>query len=105
MINYEAGNCTTGNSSNFTACERWIHQDERGSVVATSDTNGAIVETYHYSEYGEPTVASGAEMPFGYTGQRYKPPAPETIRPVDLASAIWTLQPDRPSIEGSLMVT
>ena len=23
MINYEAGNCTAGNSSNFTACERW----------------------------------------------------------------------------------
>ena len=71
MINYEAGNCTAGNSSNFTACERWIYQDERGSVVATSDTNGNIVETYHYSEYGEPTVTSGAEMPFGYTGQRY----------------------------------
>ena len=35
----------------------------------------------------------------------YRPPAPETIRPADLASATGWLQPVRPSIESSLMVT
>ena len=36
---------------------------------------------------------------------QYKPPAPETVCPADLASAMWRLQPDRPSIERSIMVT
>ncbi|MEL7201655.1 MAG: integrase core domain-containing protein, partial [Pseudomonadota bacterium] len=36
---------------------------------------------------------------------RYEPPTPETIRPADLASAVWRLQPDRPSIESNLVVT
>ena len=40
-----------------------------------------------------------------HTSLGYRPPAPETIRPADLASAIWRLQPDRPSIEDNIMVT
>lgn len=35
----------------------------------------------------------------------YRPPAPETILPAYLASAIYPLQPVRPSIESNLMVT
>lgn len=40
-----------------------------------------------------------------HSSLRYKPPAPETVRPADLASAVWRLQPDRPSIRDNLMVT
>ena len=40
-----------------------------------------------------------------HSSLRYRPPAPEAIRPADLASAIWGLQPDRPSIKTNLMVT
>lgn len=35
----------------------------------------------------------------------YKPPAPETIKPANLAPAIWGLPPDRPSIESDFVVT
>jgi len=35
----------------------------------------------------------------------YKPPAPVTVLPADLASAMWKLQPGRPSIGSDLMVT
>lgn len=40
-----------------------------------------------------------------HSSLQYKPPAPETVRPADLASAMWRLQQDRPSIESSIMVT
>ncbi|NOX94508.1 MAG: IS3 family transposase [Alphaproteobacteria bacterium] len=35
----------------------------------------------------------------------YRPPAPVTVIPADLASAMGQQQPDRPSIRGNLMVT
>jgi transposase InsO family protein len=40
-----------------------------------------------------------------HSSLQYKPPAPETVRPADLASAMWRLQPDRPSIKSNIMVT
>lgn len=40
-----------------------------------------------------------------HTSLGYRPPAPETIRPADPASAVWRLQPNRPSIGANLMVT
>ena len=40
-----------------------------------------------------------------HSSLQYKPPAPETVRPADLAYAMWGLQPDRPSIESNIMVT
>jgi len=40
-----------------------------------------------------------------HSSLRYMPPAPLTIQPADLASAVWRLQPERPSIEGNNMVT
>jgi len=40
-----------------------------------------------------------------HSSLRYIPPAPLTIQPADLASAVWRLQPERPSIEGNNMVT
>ena len=39
-----------------------------------------------------------------HSSLRYRPPAPLTIQPADLASAEWRLHPDRPSIEGNIMV-
>ena len=40
-----------------------------------------------------------------HTSLGYRPPAPETVCPADLASAMWRLQPDRPSIGGNVVVT
>lgn len=40
-----------------------------------------------------------------HSSLRCRPPAPETFRPADLASAVWRLQPDRPSSKGVIMVT
>ena len=40
-----------------------------------------------------------------HTSLGYRPPAPEAIRPADLASAVWRLQPDQPYIGGNLTVT
>ena len=40
-----------------------------------------------------------------HTSLNYRPPAPETILPVDLASTMWRFRPDRPSIRGNAMVT
>lgn len=40
-----------------------------------------------------------------HTSLGYRPPAPETIRPAVLASAVWGLQPDRPSTGDNIMVT
>ncbi len=39
-----------------------------------------------------------------HSALQYKPPAPETLNPADLAPAIWQLPPDRPSIESNSMV-
>lgn len=40
-----------------------------------------------------------------HSSLRYRPPAPLTIQPADLAFAAWRLQPERPSIEENNMVT
>ena len=40
-----------------------------------------------------------------HSSLRYRPPAPEAVRPADLAPAIWKLPPDQPFIESDLMVT
>jgi RHS repeat-associated protein len=45
---------------------RWIHSDERGSVIATTDGTGAAT-IYTYGPYGEPTSWTGSR--FRYTGQ------------------------------------
>jgi len=40
-----------------------------------------------------------------HSSLRYRPPAPITFLPADLAPAIWKLPPGQPSIESNLMVT
>jgi RHS repeat-associated protein len=48
---------------------RFLHSDERGSVVAVSDSNGAVTNVNTYDEYGKP--GSGNIGRFQYTGQNW----------------------------------
>ncbi|HEY0624609.1 RHS repeat-associated core domain-containing protein, partial [Sphingomonas sp.] len=54
-----------------TSGRRWLHADERGSIVAVSDGTGALITVNSYDEYGVP--ASGNVGTFGYTGQLWLP--------------------------------
>lgn len=47
----------------------FFHQDKQNSVIAVTDSTGAVVNHYAYSSFGESTILSGTT--FGYTGQRY----------------------------------
>ncbi|MEO1042647.1 MAG: IS3 family transposase [Pseudomonadota bacterium] len=40
-----------------------------------------------------------------HTSLGYQPPAPETIAPADLASTVWRLRPDQPSLRSNAVVT
>ncbi len=48
---------------------RWLHTDERGSVVAQSDNTGTVTQIYAYGPYGEPRDGFGSGSRFRYTGQ------------------------------------
>ena len=52
-----------------TGNKRWLHTDERGSVIAVSNSSGAALAINRYDEYGQP--ASGNLGRFGYTGQQW----------------------------------
>lgn len=54
-----------------TTDRRWLHADERGSVIAVSDGTGAALAINRYDPYGKP--ASGNLGRFGYTGQAWLP--------------------------------
>ncbi len=57
-----------------TSDRRWLHADERGSVIAVSDGNGDLVGTRNrYDEYGNPQGTLTGR--FGYTGQAWLPEA------------------------------
>lgn len=47
----------------------YFHRDRLGSVIATSDTDGAVTNQYSYSPFGESNDMAGTT--FGYTGQRF----------------------------------
>jgi RHS repeat-associated protein len=49
-----------------TSSRRFLHADERGSIVAHSDSSGAVTQVNRYDEYGAP--ASGNAGRFQYTG-------------------------------------
>jgi RHS repeat-associated protein len=52
----------------------YLHADERGSVVATSDTSGATVNINRYDTYGlETSSAPPLASRFAYTGQTWLP--------------------------------
>jgi len=58
--------CTPGTSD-----RRWLHADERGSVIAISNGSGSVTNINAYDEYGIP--ASGNAGRFQYTGQQWLP--------------------------------
>ncbi len=49
-----------------TTTRRWLHADERGSIVALSDAAGSQVAVNRYDEYGTPAVSNAGR--FQYTG-------------------------------------
>jgi len=51
------------------ANRRWLHTDERGSVVAQSDNTGTVTQVYAYGPYGEPQDSFASGSRFRYTGQ------------------------------------
>ncbi len=51
---------------------RFLHADERGSIVAMSDSSGNVVAVNRYNEYGTP--ASGNSGPFQFAGQHWLAP-------------------------------
>lgn len=54
-----------------TGDKRWLVADERGSVVAVTDTSGQALAINAYDEYGIPS--SGNQGRFQYTGQIWLP--------------------------------
>ncbi|NOU02913.1 MAG: RHS repeat-associated core domain-containing protein [Novosphingobium sp.] len=54
-----------------TADRRWLHADERGSVVSVSDAGGNVIAINRYDEYGIPAATNLGR--FQYTGQTWLP--------------------------------
>jgi len=54
-----------------TSSRTWLHADERGSVIALSDSSGNMVAIDSYDEYGIPGTANSGR--FQYTGQMWLP--------------------------------
>lgn len=52
-----------------TTDRRWYHLDERSSVVATSNSSGALISINAYGEYGIPKTTNVGR--FGFTGQTW----------------------------------
>lgn len=57
-----------------TTDKRWLHADERGSIVAVSNGAGSVSAINSYDDYGIPKSTNPAGMGrFGYTGQAWLP--------------------------------
>jgi RHS repeat-associated protein len=54
-----------------TSDRRWLHADERGSVIAVSNASGTVTSINTYDEYGIPAATNLGR--FGYTGQTWLP--------------------------------
>jgi RHS repeat-associated protein len=54
-----------------TSDRRWLHADERGSIVAVSNSAGSVITLNAYDEYGIPAATNMGR--FGYTGQTWLP--------------------------------
>ena len=64
LVWYEGGGLTD---------RRWLHADERGSVIAASDGSGNLVGSINrYDDYGSPQGGAITGR-FGYTGQAWIP--------------------------------
>jgi RHS repeat-associated protein len=68
VVWYEGATLTT---------KRYLHTDERGSVIAVSDSTGTSIATNRYDEYGIPqssvALTPGTSGRFMYTGQMWIP--------------------------------
>jgi RHS repeat-associated protein len=51
--------------------KRFLHADERGSVIAVTNSAGTSIATNKYDEYGIPAATNVGR--FGYTGQTWLP--------------------------------
>ena len=51
----------------------YYHFDGLGSVVALSNVNSEVVETYSYDVFGEPNRTSTVGNPYMFTGRRIDP--------------------------------
>jgi RHS repeat-associated protein len=49
----------------------YYHFDGLGSIIAISDVNSDIVETYSYDVFGRPNTTSSIDNPYMFTGRRY----------------------------------
>jgi len=49
----------------------YYHFDGLGSVIALSDQNTDLVESYSYDVFGEPNTTSSVGNPYLFTGRRY----------------------------------
>ena len=65
MIDYTVGNLDGGEDGT----ESWVHFNRQGSVVATSNVGGAVIDKYTYSPYGV-SGTNNTGFPFRFTGQR-----------------------------------
>jgi len=54
-----------------TTDRRWLHADERGSVIAVSNGSGAMLAINRYDEFGIPQSTNAGR--FQYTGQMWLP--------------------------------
>lgn len=54
-----------------TSDRRWLHADERGSIIAVSDASGNAIGINRYDEYGIPAATNIGR--FQYTGQAWIP--------------------------------
>jgi RHS repeat-associated protein len=54
-----------------TTDRRWLHTDERGSVIAVSNSVGTVTAINKYDEYGIPLSTNVGR--FGFTGQTFVP--------------------------------
>lgn len=54
-----------------TSDRRWLHADERGSIVGITNTAGTTINVNSYDEYGIPAPSNIGR--FGYTGQAWIP--------------------------------
>lgn len=53
--------------------ETWTHANRLGSIVATTNSSGNLVDKYRYSPYGMSGTEGDGGFPFRFTGQRLDP--------------------------------
>jgi len=68
MIDYTSGNPDGGEDGK----ETFTHQNRLGSTIATTDSNGNVIDQYTYSPYGV-TGTNNSGFPFRFTGQKLDP--------------------------------